>query len=407
VMRMLVVVAHARTLLRSTSMTRATRFAFALLAAAALGPATRSAHAEPPNAKATPVYVLSIWTDDSDDQADALTQALRSRVRQAQGWSLLETPQSFETLAIALKCPPKPDPACLQRIADQLHADHYVWGTMGKKKAPGEVTAEMHLWSRGRGAEDGSETYSENLKDASDESLRQIATRLFGKVTGGVAGGTLVIRAGTGGGSVTVDGVDKGTLEGGVARVDIGGGSHTIGVRVPGFDSPVQPASVALGAEQELTFALTPAAVPGQDTTARSSFPLRKVATYSALVAGVGLLAVGGVEGLAWLNDSNASKTDRKSVPPSVTDVCSTGYNSQAVDACAKSKDAVTVSTLGWVFAGVGAALVGTGFVLMLGDHGSSDAPHDATTPPTGKAKVDVVPLVGTRGGAVDLRVTF
>ena len=35
-----------------------------------------------------------------------------------------------ETLSIALKCPPKPDPACLKRIGDQLKADHYVWGTM-------------------------------------------------------------------------------------------------------------------------------------------------------------------------------------------------------------------------------------------------------------------------------------
>jgi hypothetical protein len=388
-------------------MTRATRFAFALLAAAAIGPAARTAHAEPPNAKATPVYVLSIWTDDADDQADALTQALRSRVRQAQGWSLLETPQSFETLAIALKCPARPDPPCLQRIADQLHADHYIWGLMGKKKTPGEVTADMHLWSRGKPEGDASESYSENLKDASDESLRQIATRLFGKISGGVAGGTLVVHAGSGGGSVTVDGVDKGALEGGVARIDVGGGSHSIGVRVPGFESPVQPTSVALGAEQELTFTLSPAVVPGAEPTTHSSFPLRKVATYSALVAGVGLLVVGGVEGLAWMNDSNTSKTDRGNVPPSVTDVCKTGYNAAAVDACAKSKDAITASSLGWTFAGVGAALVATGFVLMVTDHGSSDSPRDTTTGATAKPKVDVVPLMGTRGGGLDLRVTF
>jgi hypothetical protein len=387
-------------------MTRAARVAFGLIAAAAAMGSVGTAHAEPPNARATPVYVLSIWTDDADDQADALTQALRSRVRQAQGWSLLETSQSFETLSIALKCPPKPDAACLQRIGDQLHADHYVWGTMGKKKTPGEVTAEMHLWSRGKPEGDGSESYSENLKDASDESLRQIATRLFGKVTGGVAGGTLVVHAGTGGGWVTVDGVDKGTLDGGVARVDVGGGAHTIGVRVPGFESPAQSATINVGTEQELTFPLAPAAAP-VDTTSHSSFPLRKVATYSALVVGAGLLVVGGVEGLAWINDSNASKTDRGSVPPSVTDVCKTGINPQAVDACQKSKDAVTVSSLGWTFAGVGAALVATGFVLMVTDHGSSDSSRDATTPPAAKTKVDVVPLMGSRGGGVDLRVTF
>ena len=103
-------------------MNRALRFVLALtltLSAAAAVLLPRTARAEAPSAKALPVYVLTISTEDSDDQADALTQSMRSRVRQAQGWSLLETPQSFETLAIALKCPPKPDQPCLQRIADQ------------------------------------------------------------------------------------------------------------------------------------------------------------------------------------------------------------------------------------------------------------------------------------------------
>src|SRR6516164_1118081 len=107
---------------------RHAKAALTVLATSVLGLAASPSRAEPPNGRATPVYILTLWTDDSDDQADALTQALRSRVRQASGWSLLETNQSFETLSIALKCPSKPDPPCLQRIGDQLHADHYVWG---------------------------------------------------------------------------------------------------------------------------------------------------------------------------------------------------------------------------------------------------------------------------------------
>src|SRR5580698_3574098 len=114
--------------------------------------------AEPANGKATPVYVLSIWTNDVDDQADALTQALRSRVRQAPGWSLTESNQSFETLSIALRCPPTPNQACLDRIGDQLHADHYIWGTMSKERS-GEVTAELRLWTRGKPQVEASESY--------------------------------------------------------------------------------------------------------------------------------------------------------------------------------------------------------------------------------------------------------
>src|SRR3984957_13820263 len=233
-------------------MIRATRFAFAFLAAAAIGAAGRTAHAEPPNAKATPVYVLSIWTDDADDQADALTQALRSRVRQSQGWSLLETSQSFETLSIALKCPPKPDAGCLQRIADQLHADHFVWGTLSKGGA-GQVKALVHLWTRGKSEVEANSTYSDNLKDPSDESLHTIATTLFGSLSGSGAGGTVVVHAGNGGGDVLVDGSPKGALENGVARVDVTAGPHSIGVRVPGFDAPLQNAVVAVGSDQDLT----------------------------------------------------------------------------------------------------------------------------------------------------------
>jgi hypothetical protein len=388
-------------------MTRAHWLALGLLAAAALSLLARPARAEPPSSRATPVYVLSVWTDDADDQAEALTQALRSRVRQAQGWSLLETNQSFETLAIALKCPAKPDATCLQRIADQLHADHYVWGTMSRKKGAGEVNADIHLWSRGRSETEATEAYSDNLKDASDESLKQIAARLLGKVTGGVAGGTLVVHAGSGGGAVLVDGVEKGALEGGIARVDLGSGPHTIAVRVPGFEAPSQQASVGAGAEQELNFTLAPAAAPPVESGARSSFPMRKVLAYSALVAGAGLLVASGVEMAAWVNDSNKSHDDRLQVPSNVTDVCAAEVNAAAQDACRKGKDAVTVSTLAWVLGGAGAALAGTGLVLLMTDPGTRESTHGAGAPAASRRRVEVLPSVGVRGGTVDLRLTF
>lgn len=400
-------------------MTRATQFTLGLLAAFAIGAVPRTAHAEPPNAKATPVYVLSIWTDDSDDQADALTQALRSRVREAQGWSLAETTQSFETLSIALKCPNKPDPPCLQRIGDQLHADHYVWGTMNEKKgAPGEVKADVHLWARGKGDTEAIETYSDNLKDASDESLRAIAARLFGKLTGTGAAGTLVVHAGTGGGSVLVDGAPKAVLENGMARVDLPSGAHTVSVRVPGFDSSSQSASVPVGTEEDMTFTLSPTQAASESTSG-SSFPVRKVLGYSSIVAGVGMLVAGGVEGMRYLSDYNDSNDIRKDMcapggtcTPVITDVCdpaqqlASGQPQKATQACNDSKDAVTASTLAWIFSGVGAVLIGTGVWLVTTDHASSEGSTSAATA-SSKPKVDVRPLLGLQGGRLDVRVTF
>ena len=126
---------------------------------------------------------------------------------------------------------------------------------------------------------------------------------------------------------------------------------------------------------------------------------MRKVLGYSAVVVGVGLLVAAGIEGANWLSDRNASDQDRRNVPSTVTDVCATPYNSAGEDACKKSNDAATAVRFGWIFAGVGAVLTGTGIWLVLSDHGSG---NDATPPaePAAKAsrpKFDVLPAIGAR----------
>ena len=385
------------------------------LVALALCALPRVARAEPPGPKATPVYVLSIWTNDVDDQAEALTQALRARVRQVSGWSLSESSQSFETLAIALRCPPSPNAVCLDRIGDQLHTDRYIWGTMAKEK-PGELTVDLRLWSRGKAQAEASESYGENLKDPGDEALRGIAGRLIAKLTGasasastsGGAGGKIVVHAGAAGGTVLVDGVEKATLDGGVARVDVSAGAHTVTVRVPGFDAPPQTTSVKGSAEQDVTFSLSPGSPSeGVETESKGSFPVRRVLGYSAIVLGVASFAVAGVEGLNWLSDKNASDNDRKNVPSNVTDVCVDAVNAAALDACTKSRDATTVATIGWIFTGVGAALVGTGLWLVIGDHSASEAPHEAAARAVPLRRIELVPTLGPHGGLLGLRGAF
>jgi hypothetical protein len=397
----------------------------------ALALVPRGAYAEPPNARATPVYVLPISTEDSDDQADALTQALRSRVRQVQGWSLLETNLSFDTLAIALRCPPKPDRQCLARIGDQLKADHYMWGTMTHQKANGEVSAEVHLWSRSKGDEVFTETHSDNLKDASDESLKQIAAKLFGRLSGSAPSGTLIVHAGTGTGRVLVDGVAKGVLESGVARVELGKGTHTVAVRVQGYDAPPQQASIPSGGEQEVTFelALTRTPTPVEAAEPSTPFPVRKVLTYAALVAGGGLLVAGGIETGIWVSDELKIHDDRNKTAsnygtqgascavvfygpdgapnPVPSSSSAATFASNAQDACRLAKDAPNTATLAWVLGGAGAVLLGTGVVLLLTDHHASEPGHDTGTTAQPKARLDVLPIVGLRGGAIDLRVTF
>jgi hypothetical protein len=388
-------------------MIRATSFAFSLLVATALvGPmSVGTAQAEPPSAKAQPVYVLSIQTDDADDQADALTQAMRWRVRQAQGWSLLESPQSFEMLSIALKCPARPDAGCLQRIGDQLHADRYVWGTMVKRPA-GQVTADVHMWTRGKGDLDVAEPYSDNLKDASDESLRSIATRLFAKLTGGVSGGTVMIHAGSGKGAVLVDGVERGALDGGSARVDVPTGSHTFTVKVPGFEAQPQTATVAMSGDQEMNFTLTPIhAPPPEPTTGGPS--ARKVGEWTAIGVGGALMAAGVVMGVKWFIDYNHGKDLQNQVASTNRDACQTQDSPQAQQLCQTSHTVTTDYTLAWILGGAGAAVLGTGVLLLMTDHSTKDESPSAEQSPQAKPRLDVIPQVGARSASLGLRLTF
>jgi hypothetical protein len=330
-------------------MSRVAGSALALLVVTFIALLPRTARAD--DSGASPVFVLTIWTNDADDQADALTAALRARVKKAPGWVLTEASQSFETLAIALKCPPLPNPSCLQRIGDQLHADRYVWGTMGKEK-DGVVTADMRLWTRGKPQVEASESFPEELKDPESEGLRSIADRLFRKLAPGQGGGAATGEAGSGEGARQPSELDK------VDR---------------GPEGPSGPS------------------------------PVRKIIAYSALVAGAGLLVAGGVEGLSWLSDKHTSDTDRASVPQSVTDVCATPpVNPAAADACQKSQDASKAATLGWVFTGAGAVLAGTGIVLLLTDHGSGEDASSAA-----RSRLAVTPVIGPRSGGLQARFAF
>jgi len=83
--------------------------------------------------------------------------------------------------------------------------------------------------------------------------------------------------------------------------------------------------------------------------------------------------------------------------PPSVM--------SAAQDACSKNSNATGASTGAWIFGGLGAALVGTGVVLLVTDPGHPDVTEPAQA--MARPRVEVVPSVGPRLGVLGLRLTF
>ncbi len=360
-------------------------FALALLSFVAILAGARDARGEAPGPRSYPLFVLAVDTEDADDQAEALTGALRSRVRGAQGWSLAETTVTLSMLTAALKCQRVPDAACLTRIGDQLRADRFVWGSM--QKAPGNtVKVELHLWLRGKAETIASDSYTDNLKDQNDERLQRVAQRLFDRLTGANGAGSLVVHAGDASGAVFVDGQKRGNLERGEATLDLPAGTHVVEVRANGFAPSKDNVTIGGGKEARLTVTLTPtAAAPPGDAGGAAGPNMRKVGGWITLGVGAALLVASTAEAIAWANNKSQAESDVKPslglfggsvcspTLPAPSDPSYPAAVAATSNACKKSDELKRTSTLAVVFGAAGAVATGVGLYLILTDGSSSE----------------------------------
>jgi len=348
------------------------------------------------------LHVLTLDAEDgTDDQAEALSAALRSRLRNTPGWSVADTTMSLGMLTAALKCSSRPDPGCQQKIGDQLKADRYVWGFTSKGK--GQVTAEVHLWNRGRPDLVVKESFADNLRDQNDETVRRIAARMLDRLTGNVSPGVIVVHAGEGGGVVLLDGTQRGQLENGSVAIDVKPGTYIVEVRVDGWQPAKQTVSVTTGVEAPVTFHLVvaeggrrpPVEPPHNDKS--GGVTGRQVLAFSLL--GVG--AVGGVLGVVSAAQWSSAKSDadtHRNYPGTAN--CGSPAPGDETQVCKNNDDAKKWSTIGLVAGGVGAVALGTGIYLLV------------TAPPKGEAKVGalrprVTPAIGPRYSGLDLQMAF
>jgi len=335
-------------------MFREIRVGLCALVASGLLLGARGARAD--DRAAAPVYVLTLSTDDADDQAEALTAELRARVDALPAWSLQETSQSFETLSIALRCPARPDGACLERIGDHLHADRYVWGSMSRGR--GDVAVEVNLWSRDGAGAKTSATFPDNLKDPESPKLRAVAVRLLESLLGSATEEPPAIRG-----------------------------------KAASVPTPVQ-APVAAAA------ATTPAPEPPTRPSQSSNVP--KVLGYAGIAAGVVLLVAGGLEAAKWSSDKNAADQQRAMVPANVTDVCAAPGNAAAAVACQTTTRETNDAVFAWVFTVASVALGGTGAWLLIASSGSGDG-----RPAAARLPIELVPTIGAHVRSLDLRLSF
>lgn len=298
-------------------------------------------------------------------------------------------------LTAAFQCPQRPDAPCLQRIGDKLKADQFLWGVMSK--APDhQVTAEVHLWARGKADQVARETYSDNLKDSNDDNLRKLAAGLFGKLLG-VAGGTVALHVSSDSGTVIVDGASKVELDHGHATLKLAAGPHTIEVQAPGFASVRKSVTLEATANLQLEIELAAENAAGAATEQGKPAPVRAIVGWSAVAAGGILVATGVGFGVAYLGDESNLNNARQNnyntgsttpvsspcAPPQTTLATVAGCNALNSAHSAQIGEIVTLS--------LGGALAAVGVFLLVTDHPAAAAPPPAKT---GLSSFRLVPSV-------------
>lgn len=364
------------------------------------------AYADPAGPDALPINVISIRTDDADDQAEALTQALKSEVRKLRGWSLGEGDHSLEVLSLALKCPSPPDAACEVRIADQIKAERFIWGTL--KRAPGHrVNGTIHLWARGQGQTKTEISFSDNLTEPNDESLRKVVQDALATLTGGPPKGSVKITAGAVNGQVFVDGEPSGAIKDGQATIFVSVGTHKIEIRAPGYSNTSGEVTARPNSSVGLDMK------PQTEEEARKSKPnLRRIGAYSAIGVGGAFLAAGLYSSLKVnsVNGDDSYDMYRKNVTGDVCDAAKAGTPAKAGTVGAATPGEVEdmcstankFGTLQYVFYGLGVLSAGAGVYLLV-----TDKPKTEQQSPPAAARLRIVPSVGPRVSGLDLQYTF
>lgn len=362
----------------------------------------RAAHADEAGAHTVPITVLALDTDDADENADALTGALRSQIRAAEGWSLKETTQSLSLLTAALKCSSHPNADCQEKIADQIKSDRYVWGFVTKGPSAGQVTAEIHLYQRNKPDTTSRASFASNLKDANDDALREIAKRIVGEL-GGKARGVVVVHAGEANGEVIVDGDKRVPLTDGEARIELAEGSHSIEVDAPTIARAKRTVLVTSGKETTVDVAAMTQIAPPTAPSASSKAPTRKIVGGIVLGAGVILGAVAIQQGLLYmdLQDRGDVVRDRLSKQPAMAGKKPCEPNGDQ-EFCTINNRSVTASALAITTGALAVVGVGIGSYLLLTDGGSEDSSSTAKS-----HKPRIAPMLSTTTGGLMMSGTF
>jgi hypothetical protein len=348
--------------------------------------------------------VLTLLSDDAEDQAEALSGALRSRLREKPGVVLDETTMNLATFLAAMACSERPDPLCLLKIGDQLKVQRFVWGSLKKGPESGQVTADVHLWRRGKADRVAAETFSDNLRDQNDDVLRRIAGRLIDKLVGAPLAAAVTIRVGDASGELVIDGKDRVSIEHGEATVELRPGHHVLEVRSDGYRTVVQPVDVVESTDQVLDVRLVPQEA---ERPAEPSKPIaaRTVLALGLVAVGAGFGVAGTVKAAQFLSLRSENQRDHETLDaanfcdPNQAHKADLGAMQEACDRIKRGEDA---RNLEFVFYGIAAAAAGAGIVLLI-----TDTPDARASDARARAKPRLSPTLLRGGGGADFSMRF
>jgi hypothetical protein len=255
-----------------------------------------------------------------------------------------------------------PDEPCQAKIADQIHADRYIWGIVRRSKTHRQVTADLHLWTRGRPPARTQMTFSDNLTAPGDEALKRLVEDALAKL-----------------------------LE-----------APKPAAPPPEPRAPVLPAGIARPVGGVPDAAVLSTSV---DTIEETTSDGRRTTGWAAVGLG-GVLIGAGIYSIVRVQ---AIDTDERvqlyrqgfHAGDDVCDQARAGVESKVAGAATALQmrdfcsSATTFQTLQYVFFGLGAVSAGAGIYLLATD-------RRAVT-----SRFDVLPSVGRNGGRLDLRMSF
>lgn len=354
-----------------------------------------AAATQTPAPDGTPIAVLVFDEEGFEEQAEAITLALRARLRLLGGWSVRDDVPSFALLSASNRCGPEIDLACQTKIADQLKLDYFVWGRLDRQNK-GNMTATMHLFRRSGAVTETKESYSENLKEQNDDVLRQIAQRSIDKLLGRSVG-RLVVNAPGPVGTVIVDN-KRYALDRGRVTLELTPGAHRVEVLVRGFAT--QTRELTVPASEQIAYDVP--AVRDDNATGLASnetpLPTRTILGAGLIVVGGAALIGGTYFAVNYFDENSKATAGREKIPPP-NDVCDPKYEiamtpgaADAVDACKHARSANRSWPWAWVLGAVGVAGVGAGVYVLVTNPAKEK-------PVAGAKSIRVTPIISREPG--------